>query len=157
MYERFLRLIGKTVAFIGMILILFPVGFFILYIGEANHPFNPPSIYIAPMGFLVMIILISFGFILTSTGMYIYKSFPILIPFLTKDGEPIHSAKSWKKGSESGLFLTSCGLIVSINQESEETAHVGYRVISTKQATHRECVEMEGKVGLDGFSKHRSC
>ena len=40
MYGRFYRLIGKTVAFIGTILLLFPVLLGIFYIVNVNDPVN---------------------------------------------------------------------------------------------------------------------
>ena len=76
-------------------------------------------------------------------------------PFLAKDGEPIHSGKNWKKQSESGLFLTSCGRVVSINQESRATAHVGYRLVTAERATCKECNIREGKAVMDRVAHGR--
>ncbi|MFX1607334.1 MAG: hypothetical protein ACFFDD_15880 [Promethearchaeota archaeon] len=101
-------------------------------------------------------IILSLGLILTYSGVFLRRRYNDEIRFLTKDGETIHSVKPWYKGPESGLYLTSCGLVVSINQESEATANVGYRRVSVKKATHGECIVAEGKVILESTSKRRS-
>lgn len=123
---------------------------------DANHPYNPPQMYMEPIGYAVNTGIFLIGIVVAYSGLFILRTYAVTTPFLTKDGEPIHSAKQWSRGSEPGLFLTSCGLVVSINQESAETAHVGYRIIKSTGATHRECVEREGKEILDGFSRRRS-
>ncbi len=69
--------------------------------------------------------------------------------FLTKDDELIHSGKPSKKRSKSGVFLTSCGRVVSTDPESRATAHVGYKIVSAKRATCRECNKREGKAVMD--------
>ena len=101
-------------------------------------------------------IILSLGLILTYSGVIIRRRYSDDIRFLTKDGEIIHSVRPWYKGSESGLYLTSCGLVVSINQESKSTEHVGYIGVSVKQATHGECVVNEGRLILESTAKRRS-
>jgi len=78
------------------------------------------------------------------------------VVFLTRPDEPIHSARPWYQGTEAGLYMTSCGLVVSTNEISNATAHVEYKIVSVKNATHGDCVVKEGKDVLDGSSKHRS-
>ena len=156
MVESVYRIMGIIVSCFGAILILQPIGLFLIWFGEVNYPINPPTVYISPYGFSVMFLLFLYGIAVLYSGLHLLKKSTIANPFVTKDGGPIHSAKPWKRDSESGLFLTSCGLIVSINQESKATAHVGYRLVSSKHATHRACVEQEGRLVLEGFSKHRS-
>lgn len=78
-----------------------------------------------------------------------FRRFRNTKPYLTKDGESIHSGKPWKKQSESGLFLISCGRVVSINQESKATAHVGYKIVPAKRATCKDCNIRQGKAVLD--------
>ncbi|MHA2141687.1 MAG: hypothetical protein ACXADC_10195 [Candidatus Thorarchaeota archaeon] len=46
---------------------------------------------------------------------------------------------------ERGLYITSCGLVVSIYQSSTETPHAGYRVIVAKMTTCDGCRKNEGK------------
>ena len=96
------------------------------------------------------------GLVLTFSGIVIHRKYSEGLVFLTRADEPIHSGKPWYQGSESGLYLTSCGLVVSINETSNETAHVGYKIVSAKSATHGDCVTKEGKDVLDGSSKRRS-
>ena len=156
MKERVYRFIGKVVAIIGAILALLPVVFVMHWFADANDPYNPPSIYIAPQGFLVMIVVFSLGIIVTYSGLLILKTYRIAELFLVKDGGPIHSGKKWIKASESGLYVTSCGLVVSIDQESEATAHMGYKIITAKRATHRGCIKKEGKAVLDNVAHGRA-
>jgi hypothetical protein len=124
--------------------------FALTYSGE----YGPlPLSYYSDIALLHVFILLDIGMI--SIGVIILKIFAEVIPFLTKDGEPIHSGRPWKRGPESGLFLTSCGLVVSINQESRTTAHVGYKIVTAKRATHRDCVLKEGRAVLDNFAHGR--
>ena len=154
--ERIYRFIGKLVSIIGAILILFPVVFILHWFADANDPFNPPSIYVTPEGFLVMIGFISLGIIVTYSGLFILKRNEITKLYFIKDGGPIHSGTRWTKGSESGLYLTSCRLVVSINQESRATAHVGYKIVTAERATHRECIQKEGETLLDKYAHRRT-
>lgn len=88
--------------------------------------------------------------------MTILRTFKEMRPYLAKAGEPIHSGRTWKKESESGLFLTSCERVVSTNLESRETVEVGYRLVSTEGPTCRDCSIRAGRVILESFGKHRS-
>jgi hypothetical protein len=112
-------------------------------------------LYFDPLNYVILAFL-PLGFILMCIGEIIRIKFREWGLFLIKDGGPIHSGKPWYEGSESGLFLTSCGLVVSINEESEATAHVGYRIIQTKHATHRDCVVNEGSEVLDKYAHGRA-
>jgi hypothetical protein len=76
--------------------------------------------------------------------------------YLTKPDEPIHFGKPWRSESEPGLFLTSCELVVSINDASEETTHIGYRLIAAKHATCSDCIKREGRDILESVQYHRS-
>jgi hypothetical protein len=121
----------------------------------SNRPFPFYGAYSDPLR-LVFVGFLPLGLILTCSGAIIRGRFSEKNPFLTKDGEPIHSGKPWYKGSESGLYLTSCGLVVSVNEESEDTAHVGFRIVPAKHATHRDCIVQDGGEVLDGVAKRRS-
>ena len=118
------------------------------------NPFRFPSPYTDPRATIVLGFL-PLGITLTCIGVLIRRRFGGGILFLIKDGEPIHSGKPWYEGFESGLFLTSCGFVLSINQESEATAHVGYRIVSANRATHKECVQNEGRAILESVSHGR--
>ena len=96
------------------------------------------------------------GLVLICGGIVIRRKYSEGTLFLTRADESIHSARPWYQGSESGLYMTSCGLVVSTNETSNDTVHVGYRIVSAKQATHGDCVVKEGKDVLDGSSKRRS-
>lgn len=150
--ERIYRYYGSMITVVGMTML---VTYTIVVTFWLSHPMSIPQLYNDPRpaiirGFLPV------GFILTCSGVIIRERFSGGNQFLTKDGEPIHSGKPWKKGSESGLFLTTCGLVVSINQESRATAHVGYKIITAKRATHRECNLREGRAVLDNFAHGRA-
>jgi hypothetical protein len=97
-----------------------------------------------------------FGITITYSGMKILGSIEERTPFFTKVGELIHSGETWKRGSELGLYATSCGLVVSTNKESRETAHVGYRIVYANQATCRDCIVVEGKIAMGGSPLRRS-
>lgn len=150
MKTHLFRLIAKGLIIIGLPLFLFhsyAVFRVVTYTGEYGP--LPSDVVLLPV-FLLL------DFSIISIGVIILRRYLESLPFLTRDGEPIHSGKSWKKGSEQGLFLTSCGLVVSINQESGSTTHVGYKIITAKRATHRECILKEGGEVLDRFAKRRS-
>ena len=150
MNKNHYRFIGKVLAIIGMIILfLFPIVILM------NWTYPGGSIVPQPSDILILAGFMLFGFILTSSGMIIHRRFKGMQPFLAKGGEPIHSVTVWKKGSESGLFLTSCERVVSINQDSRATAHVGYRLVPAKRATCSECTLREGKAALDSFAHGR--
>ncbi len=151
MHERFYRLIGKILAIIGMILVLFPV----LVISYANNPLNTPSMIISHQGTLGFIGLIWFGLILTFSGLQIYKRYRKSMLFFIKDGGPIHSGDPWKKSSESGLFLTSCGFVLSINQESNATSHIGYKIVTADRTSCKDCALREGRVIIQSGASGR--
>jgi hypothetical protein len=142
MNEYHYRLVGKALTYIGMMILLSP--FF---------PFLPSYVVsdiLTYTGFLFL------GFIMACSGVIIHRRFREMMPFLTKSGESIHSGKTWKKGSESGLFLTSCERVVSINPESRETTDVGYRLVSAEGSTCRGCNMRAGRILLEGSGKRRS-
>ena len=114
-----------------------------------------PSFYTDPRSIIVQGFL-PIGIILTCSGLLIRRRYGERIQFLIKDGEPIHSGLPWYGGFESGLFLTSCGLVVSINQESRDTAHVGYKIVSASRATHKECIQNEGRAVLENVAHGRA-
>ena len=136
MNEYLYRLIGRLLVYIGIIILLLP--FIALY-----------------STILIFSSCLLFGFIITFSGATILSKFRETKPFLTKSGEMIHSGRVWNKGSESGLYLTSCERVVSINQESEETAHVGYRLVAAKRATCRDCILSEVKTIMDKTTNRR--
>jgi hypothetical protein len=112
--------------------------------------------YVVQTAFTVMTGIFLLGIVVSYAGISVIKTKQKETLFLAKDGGPIHSCKRWTRNSEQGLYLTSCGLVVSTNQESVATAHVGYRIIPAKHATHRDCVEKNGRLILEAFTKHRS-
>ncbi|MFW9913932.1 MAG: hypothetical protein ACFFEU_15740 [Candidatus Thorarchaeota archaeon] len=146
------RLVGKCIVISGVFILVFSipiVGFsiFFRYSGEVG-PTTSDLISLAGL-FLV-------GITITYCGVRILGSVEERIPFFTKSGERIHSGKTWKRGSEAGLYATSCGLVISTNQESRETAHIGYRIVYANQATCRECIEIEGRMAMGGSPLRRS-
>lgn len=150
MKVRLLRLIGKGLVIVGfplLLLLSYAVFSVLTYTGEYGP--LPYEVSLLPPFILL-------GISMSGIGVILLKRFEERMPFLAKDGGPIHSGKPWKKGSESGLYLTSCGLVVSINKESEETAHVGYMIVPAKRATHRECVEKEGGAILEKHAHGRA-
>ena len=155
MYGRFYHLIGKTLAFIGIILVLFSLFSGILLYADANSPWNPPSMFISQQGILVMIGVFSFGLVLTSAGLFINKRYRKVTPYFVKNGGPIHSGETWTKSSESGVFLTSCGIVLSINQESNATSHIGYKIVTVERTTCRDCALREGRDILESVRYSR--
>ena len=148
--EGHYRLIGTVLTCIGVIVCLIPVFALIIEIVTFNGAFFRPS-----SNTLNLIGLILPGLIMTYAGMSIQRGFRKARIFLTKGGESIHLAEVWKKGTESGLYLTSCGKVVSINQDSKGTAHVGYRIVMTNDITCSDCSITEGKQVLDSVAKRR--
>ncbi len=153
MIEYLLRLIGKGLVISGMAILLFSIpalGYSIILPFWIFGEYGPS---IADILHFIVFFLI--GIIVTYSGVNILRRFEEKTLFLTREGESIHSGEIWKKGSESGLFLTSCGRVVSINQESKDTAHVGYRIVAAEHATCRDCSMNEGKAVLDGVRHGR--
>lgn len=148
------RIIGKILTFIGAVIFLFTTSVVIIWAGHPD-PLTIAEIYAHPSTPL-LVGFIPIGFFMICDGILILRRYEEVIPFLTKDGEQIHSGKPWKKGSESGLFLTSCGRVVSINQESSATAHVGYKIVTAKRATHSDCTQKEGGAILENVVHRRS-
>ncbi len=144
MKERHYHLLSRVLIYIGVIVCLIPVSALIIEIVTFNGAFFRPS-----SNTLNLIGLILPGLIMTYAGMSIQRGFRKARIFLTKGGESIHLAEVWKKGTELGLYLTSCGKVVSINQVSKGTAHVGYRIVTTKDTTCRDCSLREGRAILD--------
>jgi hypothetical protein len=143
MKARLYRIIGKGLAIIGiptLLISIYGVIAAVSYTGE----YGP-----LPSDILILPVFVLLGISMTCSGVIILRRFREVVPFLAKAGEPIHSGSIWKKGSESGLFLTSCERVVSINQESRATAHVGYRIVSAERATCSDCVLREGRAILD--------
>lgn len=127
----------------------------IVYLYWWDHPTYLYGFYSIPLplvffGFLLL------GLILTCSGVTILTRFSERKKFLTKDGEIIHSCRPWHKGPETGLFLTSCELVVSINQKSEATSNVGYQMVNIEHGTCNECAMEEGRVVLEKVSRRRS-
>ncbi|MHA1926100.1 MAG: hypothetical protein ACXABV_15420 [Candidatus Thorarchaeota archaeon] len=152
MKDYLYRLIGKGLVISGVGLLLFSIpiiGFSIVfrYSGEIGP--TTADVFSLMMSFLV-------GITITYSGVRVLGSIEERIPFFTKVGKPIHSGKTWKRGSESGLYATSCGLVLSTNQESRDTAHIGYRVVYANQATCGDCIAIEGKLAMGGSPLRRS-
>ena len=147
MREHLYSLLGKVLAFVGVIIVLFPILIFWIIWNNED--------YLQLLAILMFIEIASLGIGITTIGVVIHKRFRETEPFLAKEGEPIHSGRVWMKKAESGLFLTSCGLVVSINQESGETAYVGYRLVPAKRATCIDCTQRKGREILDAHSLRR--
>ncbi|MHA2004828.1 MAG: hypothetical protein ACW975_10905 [Candidatus Thorarchaeota archaeon] len=139
MKELLYRLIGKGLGIFGILMFLFfSYGTYVVITYTAEYGSMQPGMIFIPVFALL-------GLSMIGTGLMILRRFEEKTPNFTKIGEPIHSGRTWKRGSESGLFATSCGLVVSTNQESRETAHVGYRIVYPDHATCRDCVQRVGK------------
>ena len=149
---RMYRKYGSLLTVTGLVMLII---YTIIATYWSRDPFTFSRLYLDPRRFIIIGYL-PLGLILTCSGLIIRGRFSERNQFLAKDGEPIHSGKPWYKGSESGLYLTSCGLLVSTNQESRATAHAGYRIVPTKHATHRECVVNEGSEVLDKYAHGRA-
>ena len=139
MSERFYQLLGRTITIIGLSLLLILVSVSIIIFGDNS------TILISSQGILALVGFFSFALVMTCVGIVILKKHRKIIPFFAKSGGPIHSGEAWTKSSEPDLFLTSCGMVLSINQESNTTSHVGYRIVTAKRATCSDCIRKEGR------------
>ncbi|MGY5881519.1 MAG: hypothetical protein RTV31_14805 [Candidatus Thorarchaeota archaeon] len=137
-------LVGRGLAFIGVVIFLFPIVVLSYWIGG-----NPGEYILQPFDIPILAGFGILGLVMAYSGLIINRRFAVIGPFLTKDGESIHSGKVWTKSSESGLFLTSCRRMVSTNQTSRETAHIGYRVVTASHATCNDCNLREGGAIMD--------
>ncbi len=146
------ELIGKglVISGVGILLFSIPIIGFSIYFRSSGEVGPTMADIISLMGLFLV------GITITCSGVRILGSIEERIPFFTKVGKPIHSGRTWKRGSESGLYATSCGLVVSTNQESRETAHVGYRIVYANQSTCRDCIAIEGKIAMGGSPLRRS-
>ena len=150
MEKRDARFIGKVLVFLGLIFFLIPIPAFVYWIGNPYDAFVPQFSDILILGGLIFL-----GVIIASGGVKIILRFEEVQPFLTRGGEYVHSAEIWKKVNESGLYLTSCGRVVSINQTSKATAHVGYRLATAERATCRDCNLRDGSAIMDAVTSER--
>jgi hypothetical protein len=145
MRESFYRVGSKAIALVGLVLFFGPILVFLSV--WANVGLTPDPNFIAFLAFLAGYAFP--GFVLTCIGVIIYKRYREIQPFLAKRGGDIHLGTAWKRGTEPGLFLTTCGLVVSINNDSSETAHVGYRIVHATRATCKECILRRGRAILE--------
>jgi hypothetical protein len=152
MKDYLYRFIGKGLVISGVGILLFSIpiiGLSIMFRYSGEIGLTTADVFSLMMSFLI-------GIIITYSGMRILGSIEERIPFFTKVGKPIHSGMTWKRKSEPGLYATSCGLVVSTNQESRDTAHIGYRIVYANQATCRDCIAIEGKMSMGGSPLRRS-
>ncbi len=154
MKSRIYREYGSLLTAIGLTL-------FLTYIIIASYWLRNPItfsrfFYANDPSTIVIRSFLPLGLVLTCSGMVIRRKYSEGSVFLTRADESIHSGRPWYQGPESGLYMTSCGLVVSTNETSNATVHVGYKIVSVKKATHGDCVTKEGKDVLDGSSKRRS-
>ncbi|MFX1579515.1 MAG: hypothetical protein ACFFBJ_07680 [Promethearchaeota archaeon] len=149
MSERSYQLLGRTITIFGLSILLILVVCSMIIFGYDNHQNIPPDIVISSQGIAILVGFFSVDLIVTCAGMLILKKHRKMIPFFAKSGGPIHSGKAWTKISEPDLFLTSCGIVLSINQESNTTSHVGYRIVTAKRATCSECIRREGRAIME--------
>jgi len=144
MREYFYSLIAKILAFIGGMVLFIPILSY-LYAwrlgGYTPELFEEYVIILAGCAVL--------GFAMILGGGNIQRRLGVREPFLANNGGPIHSGRVWKKGTESGLYQTSCGLVVSTSHDSAATAHVGYRIVLAERTTCKDCAQREGRVILD--------
>jgi hypothetical protein len=142
MRDSFYRVGSKTIALVGLVLFFGPILAFSSQWANGGLTLDLNSV--------VLLAAFAFpGFVLFSIGSITYKKHRTIQPFLAKKGGDIHSGTAWKRGTEPGLFLTTCGLVVSINNDSSATAHVGYTIVHAKRATCKECVLREGRAILE--------
>ena len=138
------RSIGEGVAYIGLVMFLISV------IVVAYWMKLGPIVYASQGSNVILLEIIAIlGFFMTSIGLIVNRPIREKETFLAKGGESIHSCTIWNKGNESGLYLTTCEIIVSINQESEATGNVGYKIVPAKEATCSDCSTRKGKAVLD--------
>ena len=149
MKKSLFRLIGKGLAIIGtLVFLFFSYGAYVVL--SYNGEYDPLPQDVALMPFFAFL-----GLSMIAMGVFLLRRYEKLVPLLTKGGDLIHSGEIWNRGSESGLYLTLCGRVVSINQESSSTAHVGYKVAFEGQVTCRDCAIIEGRVVLESQAHGR--
>ena len=139
MKKRLLRLLGKGIAILGIpVFVLSSYGVYaaLSYTGV----YGP-----LPQEVAYVLLIALLGLIMIAGGTFLLKRNEEPALLLSKGGEPIHFGEIWKKGTELGLFLTLCGRVVSINQQSSATAHTGYRIASAKGATCKDCMISMGR------------
>ena len=149
MNRRFRVLLGKLLLVIGALLI-FSYASALLY--NLVNPYQSSSIEFIPM--LQTITIIFLGFVVVYAGASNCGRYQEETLHVIKNGDFIHSARVWNTDVENGLLLTICGKLVSIQQHSDETAHVGYRYATAQQPTCRECCEREGRRIMDSAKHH---
>ena len=145
MRRYFYSLFAKILAFIGAVVLFVPILFYLFAWSMSGY---------VPQLFDILILAGStiFGFTIILGGGIIQRRLGEVEPFLANNGGPIHSGRVWKKGTESGLFQTWCGLLVSTNHESGATTHVGYRIVPAKRATCKDCAQRKGREILDAYA-----
>ncbi|MFX0056046.1 MAG: hypothetical protein ACFFAX_03190 [Promethearchaeota archaeon] len=149
MKKRLVRLIGKGLAIIGTpVFLLFGYGTYTLLSYTGEYGPLPREAALVPLIALL-------GLSMIAAGVDLLQRFEEPVPLLVKDGGPTHMGEIRKEGTEVGLYLTSCGRVVSINQESSSTAHVGYKVAFEGQVTCRDCATSEGRVVLESYAHGR--
>ncbi len=145
MREYFYSLIAKILAFIGGTIFFVPILFY--FFGWTMVGYIPDDLFEEHIIILAGCAVLGFAMILG--GGNIQRRFGVRESFLANNGGPIHSGRVWKKGTESGLYQTSCGLVVSASHDSAATAHVGYRIVLAERTTCKDCAQREGRVILD--------
>ena len=145
------RSIGEGVAYIGLVMFLISIYVVIYWmrLGPIVYAYQRSNV----ISFEITGIL---GLFMISIGLFANRSVRGKETFLAKGGGPIHSCTIWKKGNESGVYLTTCEITVSVNQDSTATGNVGYKIVPAKEATCSDCSIRKGKVILDSVAKRRS-
>ena len=109
MKNRIYREYGSLLTAIGLTLFLTYVAIFSYWLGDPialsglMHSINPVTLVIRSF--------LPIGLVLTYSGMIIRRKDSEGNLFLTKVDEPIHSAKPWYQGPESGLYMTCCEIL----------------------------------------------
>ena len=149
MRGRLLRLFGKALAIIGtLVFLLCGYGTYSLLSYTGEYGPLPREVALVPLIALL-------GLSMIAGGVDLLQRYEEPVLLLAKGGGPIHTGEIWKKGTEAGLYLTLCGRVVSINQKSSSTAHVGYKVAFEGQVTCRDCAISEGRVVLESQAHGR--
>ncbi|MCK5266033.1 MAG: hypothetical protein KAR03_10540 [Candidatus Thorarchaeota archaeon] len=142
--------IGEITAIIGLVMFFIPVYFALFWMRFNRVVFasqGPDVIFLEIIAIL--------GLFMIGIGLFVNRPKREREIFLAKGGGPIHSCTNWKKGNESGVYLTTCEIIVSINPDSKATGNVGYKIVPAKEATCSDCSTRKGKVLLYSVAKRK--
>ncbi|MFW9977810.1 MAG: hypothetical protein ACFFEJ_07015 [Candidatus Thorarchaeota archaeon] len=150
MDDEWNRAFGTSLVYLGIILLFV----FLLSPGYWNiqyYTWTPPYRY--DLHILPYLLLLAISVIVG--GIFVRRKFPPRKLYVTSTGKQIHVARIWERTHEEELYLTSCELVVSTNQTSNRTAHVGYHLISAERPTCNKCSTKEGNRVLEVMRVYR--